>query len=717
MAGICLTPNRGTATSLQVVSRLLNGLGVIVLLAVLSLHAGNAAADPAALADGLLLSSDGTTQETFGGFPLVSAKQDYAIHLMFTLDPANPSGRNLVEVVLTTRDDGRPALARTPSFNLDFKGPMAGGAPTDEVKPLVDEVLATLLRNDRGGLLIPPPPSTEAADQGEKAWVHPVMAWIGLLLSCLFLVLLPWTGRWALGDLRQTLGGGSWLVALAAVALAGLLLRLVVPHFPVMYYMGYRLATDAAALDVIPKYGSGALAFYHLVFQVTGTSHLVMAFVNSVIGALVPLAGAALAARIGGTRVSVMAVAFGLALIPVFIKDASTESILVPTVLWTLLGLHQFLHYRESRRLIVMAAAWVHLLLAMYSRPEAMVLPGLCLVLLWFHVPGPSDPSYRKPWAWLATILVIAHGFIAVRLAHMSVAMELEFARGNTPVLQDTAALVALVPEFFTRNLVLWPSLFPVGVLALAGLGLLSGATRWKVVSLLVGASAWLGVALVDLPYVSIARVQVPGAVFLVIASGLGAGALWELLTRFFKGRLAPRVAALVLGGGVVASMGATIPGLWAPVNADAEERLLREARAALPPQPAVFVRRGYEDQPEERLHLYYPDYWFNEGDRDDVVVGPDWFGKMDVAGRPAYFFLGTRCYMRKCDEKGLHPACRRILDGYRLEPIIERKEPVRRLPLVRRSKPGQELDFPWCLSVDDEMTLGLYRIGERNSR
>lgn len=692
-------------------SRLPIALGVIFLLAALSLPGRNAASDPGELAAGLLLSPDGDPQETFGGHTLVSAKQDYAIHLMFTLDPANPTGRNLVEIVLTPRDDGKPALARTPSFNLDFKGPMVGDEPAGEVRALVDEVTTTLLRNDRGGLLIPPPPSTEGVGDEEKAWVHPVMAWLGLAFSVLFLVLLPWTGRWALADLQRTLGDRSWLLVLGVVAVAGLLFRLAVPHYPVMYYMGYRLAVDAAALDVIPKYGSGALAFYHLVFQVTGTSHLVMAFVNSVVGAFLPLAGATLAARIGATRVAVMAVAFGLALVPVFVKDASTESILVPTMLWTLLGLHQFLHYRESRSMLVLSAAWVHLLLAMFSRPEAMVLPGLCLVLLWFHVTGPSDPTRRKPWALLATILVIAHGFIALRMAHMSVAMDLEFARGNTPVLRDSAALLALAPEFLTRNLVLWPTLFPVGVLVLAGVGLLSGGTRWKVVSLLVGASAWLAVALVDLPHVSIARVQVPGAVFLTIAGGLGAGVLWDLLVRLFSGRLVPRLGALVLGGGVVVSMGVTIPGLWAPVNADAEERLLREAREVLPPEPVVFVRRGYEDQPEERLHLYYPDYWFNEGDREDVVVGPDWFRKMDVAGRPAYFFLGTRCYMRTCGEKGLHPACRRIMDGYRLEPVIERREPLRRLPLVRRSKPGQELDFPWCLSVEDEMTLGLYRI------
>ena len=666
------------------------------------------------IAETLLRTPGGETQKTFAGFPLVSAKQDYALHLIFTLDPANPAGRNLVEIVLTPRDDGRPALARTASFNLDFKGPMTGSSPAPAVKPLVDEVIAVIQRNDSGGHLIPQPPSQDGKTSEEEKSIHRAVAWIGIALVVLFLGLLPWTGKWVLVDLMESLGSRPWLIALLLVAAVGLVLRLAVPHLPVMYYMGYRLAQDAASLDYIPKYGSGALAFYHLLFQVTGTSHLAMAYANSVLGAFMPLAGAALAARMGAPRITVLTTAALLSLAPVFIRDASTESILVPTVLWTLLGLQQFLKYRETRQVSMVAVGWVHILLALYSRPEAVVLPAFCLILLWRCVPGASSKRSAAQWILLVGTLVAAHALIILRVSHLNSAMDLEFARGNTPVLRDPVALLSLAPEFLTRNLVFKPGLFPVGFLVLAAAALLTRATRWKAIALMTCASAWLAVALVDLPYVSIARVQVPGAVFLTIAAGLGAGALWELFSRWSAKDAARRIPGAAVALLVLASMVTTVPGLWAKTNPDDEEKLLRETRERLPDGPAILVRRSYEDQPEERLHLYYPDYWFNGGKQDVLVVGPDWFAGTDTAGRPAYFLLGTRCYMRKCGEEGMHPACRKILDGYRLEPVIERTVPVRHLPVDRKTRHDQELDFPWCLSVEREMKLGLYRIGDR---
>ncbi|NOZ01556.1 MAG: hypothetical protein GXP54_06670 [Deltaproteobacteria bacterium] len=685
--------------------------GLLCLVAMLLWPTTGSASKQADLAHDLLQSPDGEIQETFSGFKLVSAKLDYGIHFVFSLDISNPVGKNIVEVVLTARDDSVPALARTASFNVDFKGPMTGSRPAPELRPLVEKVIATVKRNDSGGLVIPTPPSPEARAPGSKPWIHPAMAWIGLALVMLFFLLLPATGRWVVDDLSRSLGARSWLVGLAGITAAGLALRLAVPHMPVMYYMGYRLAQDAAALDVIPKYGSGALALYHMIFYATGPSHVVMAWTNSIIGAFLPVAGAAVLARMGASRVAVLSSAALLAFSPVFIKDASTESILVPTMLWTLLGLHQFLRYRESRRVPVMAAGWVHLLLAMYSRPEAVVLPAFCLVLLWWFAPKHEGASPRKAWLWLVLSLLAAHGLILIRVSHLSMAMGVEFARGSSPVLKDPIALLNLIPEFLTRNLVFRPALFPVGVLVLAGLALVNRKSGLKALALVVCASVWLCVDLVDLPYVSIPRVQIPGAVFLTLAGGLGAGVLWETASQRIRSITLARTVKGLATMAVVSSMLVTIPSLWAPVNADYEERLLREARDLLPDEPVIFVRRSYEDQPEERVHLYYPDYWFVGNGRNDVVVGPEWFSKMDTAGRPAYFLLGTRCYMRKCGETGMHPSCRMMLDHYRLRPLVERTVPVLHAPIVRWTRPDQDLDFPWCLSDPKQMKIGFYRI------
>jgi len=228
----------------------------------------------------------------------------------------------------------------------------------------------------------------------------------------------------------------------------------------------------------------------------------------------------------------------------------------------------------------------------------------------------------------------------------------------------------------------------------------------------LVGlAVAWLAVSLVDLPHVSLPRVQVPGLFFLALSAAFGLESAWELRGRGVPGRS----VRLVLGLSTTVALAASLPFSGAAfderTNADDEEDLLRDAFDALPAAPVVFVRRSYDDQPVERLHLHYPDYRLRPPFRDDLVIGPDRLGMTDPAGRAVYFYLGTRCYLRECGQSGMHPSCRRMMEHYRLEPVLERTVPVRRVDLDRKVRPDQDLDFPWCVAADREMRLGLYRV------
>ncbi len=689
----------------------------IVLLGILAVS-GSARGQETDLASALLRDESGRVLEEVAGLRLVSARQDEAIHYVFTLDPTRPSGENLVELMLVPRDESRPALARTRSFNVEYRGPMVGGRPAPAVQSLVEAVVSAVTRNDPGGLLIAPPKPKALGEGGEVpahvALIDRASAWVGLALVAAFLIGLPWTARRLTQDLRAGRAGGApeasplaARVALVAVA-CGLVLRLVLPHLPVMYYMGYHLADTAARLEGIPKYGPGALALYHLVFRLTGTDHLAMMYANSVLGSLTPLAGGALLARVGLRGWGAAAGIVLLAGTPLFIKDATTESLLVPTTLWLLVGLTLFLRAREDGRSSTMALALLHLVLAMFSRPEAVVLAPLCAGLLSPFASRPANQVRPQTGARLAP-WVVAVGVLAVRAAQLSVALDVEFARGNNPVLRDPKGLLSLVPDLWRRDILLWPSLFPVGVTALAAAGAVLGPRRRVAGAFLVAAAAWIAASLVDLPYVSIPRVQVPGATFCALAAGVGVAGVHRLLSRS-RGLLA--AGALVGGSLVAGTMAWTVPALWQPVNADDEERLLRDARDAVPAdRPFLLVRRGYDDEPVERLHLHYPDYWFEPPARDGIAVGPDWFDRTDTAGRPAFFLLGTRCYMRACGEAGLHPACQRMRERYRLEPVIERTVPVRDLPVDRGRRPDQDLDFPWCLAARGEMTIGLYRV------
>lgn len=675
-----------------------------------------ARAEETDLAKSLIKDEEGRVPREVAGFRLISVQQGEAIHYVFTLDPSRPIGENLIELTLTPRDEARPAFARSASFNIEYRGPMVDKMPSPAVRPLADAVVAAIIRNDPGGILLAPP-RPKAFGEGGEVPVHVEVidrasAWTGIVLVVLFLFCLPWTARWVAQDLKL-----SWMssgrqgfyaqIALASVVV-GLAIRLLAPHLPVMYYMGYHLADTAGRLEGIPKYGPGALALYHLVFQITGTDHLAMMYANSVLGSLTPLAGGALLVRLGivgwGPAGAIVLLAFS----PIFIRDATTESLLVPTTLWVLLGLVLFLRSREDGRTFTAAAAHLHLLLAMLSRPEAMVLVPLSALLL-LPFSRPRDKTASRWTLARVALWLVGLGILAIRIAQLAVALEVEFARGNNPVLRDPAGLLALIPDLWRRDVLLWPSLFPSAITTLAVLGMILGPRRLSALALNGIALAWIASSLVDLPYVSIPRVQVPGAVFCTIAAGVGVAGLHGVLSRH---RVVLKVGAIVGTLLTAYTMAMTVPNLWAPTNSDDEERLLRDARDAIPKdQPFILVRRGYSDAPKERLHLYYPDYWFEPPARDGLAVGPDWFSRTDSAGRAAYFLLGTRCYMRACGAVGIHPACQRMRESYSLEPVIERTVPVRDLPIDRRQRPDQDLDFPWCLTAHGGMKIGLYRI------
>lgn len=708
---------------------LLAGLALAGLVAMaLPARAGND------LGERLLRTADGTIPTAVSGLRLRSTGTDAAVHLLF--DGADGPAASPVEVVLTPRDDDRPALARTPSFNLDFKGPTTGGRPAPPYDALVAAVTVAVTSNDPGGLTISVRPNVQPPaaagtlspdplpqmrpdpmpDAQLYQWADATMRLLGIALVIAFLLLLPVIGRFVALDLRRAVappaGAGllprllPWAVGIAV--LGGLLARLLAPHLLAMHYMGYVLAVDAASLRDIPKYGPGALALYHLLFQVTGTSHVAMTYLNAVLGALLPLAGGALLVRLGAGASGVAAGVVLLALSPVFVHDATTESLLVPTTLWTVCALGLALRYRQGRAVIDLVAAALLAVLAMYSRPESLALVPLAFAVLWCLGPAEGRPRTVA----VVAVLVAAGLLLGARVVHLKVWMDIERSLGNLGSLFNTAGYLGLLSRDLPgRNLALWPHLFPAGVTALAIVSPLLARRRLVAGAFLALGTAWIAVSLVDLPYVSVSRVQVPGVVFITLAAALSLEGLLGVQAQFL-----PRFTAVVLAlaecTALTSTMVSTIPALWQRTNAADEEDLLADARAALPAEPVVLVRRGYFDEPRERVHLYSPDYAFQPPFRNDVTMGPDRFLAAGRVDPPAFFLLGTRCYLRSCDApREMHPSCRAMLDRFRLEPVFERIVPVRRLPVDRDVADGQEMDFPWCLVAKDEMRLGLFRV------
>ena len=144
------------------------------------------------------------------------------------------------------------------------------------------------------------------ADQpppGFARYIERASAYTGIAFVVAFLVIFPWIIRACLVSLRDD----WWLVL--AISAAAIGLRLVLPSIPVMHYMGYHIAQLSFDLDPIPKYGSGALAAHHLLFKLTGPSHIASIWLNKIVGGLLVLPSAALIALLGGSRKSVIAAA------------------------------------------------------------------------------------------------------------------------------------------------------------------------------------------------------------------------------------------------------------------------------------------------------------------------------------------------------------------------------------------------------------------------
>lgn len=667
----------------------------------------------------LIVQPDGRRLESVAGWELRDIRTDAAVHFLYA--PATPetAARGTIELRLSPRDDDRQALARTRSLDVDYIGPLTDGRPPPDVAPLIDAFLETVAANDDGVLRLPRsasrPATLDAMPRGGARVVDRLSAGAGIGLVVLFLLALPWTVR-ALGrDLARW--NRRTLLILLGIGAAAVLLRLLLPNRPVMHYMGYRLVQVAAHLDPVPKYGPGALGLLHLLFRITGPDHGTAILLHKVLGGLAVPVSAALLGALGAPRRAVLLGALLTAFTPLLVKDATTESLGVATLLWTLAGLALTARARASASLSTAALACLHLALAVLSRPEAIAVVPLAAAAAWAWTPAPrARPAPRQGSGRLAGWIPLAIGaaaLLALRIAQAGLAVGDELSRGNTPDLATWAGMSALLTGTFLRNAAFWPSLFPtvVTVGALAAPFLVGRGERAPVLILAGTGLAWIALAQLDLPYVSIPRVQAPGLAFVTLAGAWGLSVpagKWPVRT---KG--AVRVIGAVIGiASLAASLAITVPPLWARSNADDEETLLQDALAALPAGPVTIVRRSYTDPPREPGHLDWPDYRFQPPSRNDRVLGIGTFLAEPRFDLPVYFLGGVRCHLRACGEPGPHPSCLRMGDRFSLEPVLQREVPLRRLPIDRKSlHEWADLDFGWCFSGPGPLRIGLYRV------
>ncbi|MGB0590671.1 MAG: hypothetical protein ACPGU1_13415 [Myxococcota bacterium] len=498
---------------------------------------------------------------------------------------------------------------------------------------------------------------------------------IALVLLGLSMVCLPVAYRVAWQRLSH--GERRWI---AGAMVVGAVLRwLVAPSFLAMIFIGYKQTEHALTLLPLSHYGVGATAFYHALFGVLPSpDHRTMIAINATVGVLtLPLLGAWAGRLLRDGRAGVIA-AWLVALTPLFIRNDVSEANNVPTLWWFIASMVLLDAWARSGRLSLLAAATPLLTLAAIARPEMPLLIALALPL--FAIASGWPAARFKPTLALVSAALVIIALTLPHVAHILNAMDTLSDRASLPglKLEEVSRLPRMV--LWERNVTLRPDLFPIAVSALGLIALLLGrGQRIKLGALTLAALISLTLYVVDLDEANIARVQVPGALFITLLGASGAAQMW-------RARWCPQLLARVPIAVALASAIPTASALWAPANEHTEEALIQEASAALPTDaPFTLLRLGEGDrrdrgQDSRFTHYHFPDYLFRPPTNDGVLRSLNDFIDEPEFGVATYFFQGMRCYAEFRSpgvpaplDDDMHPACAAIHERFELEPVFER--------------------------------------------
>ncbi len=514
--------------------------------------------------------------------------------------------------------------------------------------------------------------------------------WLALLLQ------LPRTLGLARAALRDA-GPGVWPLVLWAVGM-GAGLRFLLPPQLVMVYKGYELTQAAADFVSVPRYGAGSLVAHRAVMALVAPSHDAIVGLHTVAAVLALLLLPACLAQglrgYSGARFAVPAAAAAIALMPLAIVDARSESILVLGVMtmaiaWLRLGA-ALAHGAEGEAAGDIVAVIVALGLAATIRPELIVLgPLLALTPLVARQGSDAQATLSKRWAFLA-----AAGLCALALPsllHLQRMTAEQVATGALPPL-NPALLLRAIGVMAGGSALFRIDLYPVGWLV-GCLGLLTlpaGPRRLGLWLLAVSVLA-TGLYAIDLPDVSLPRLHAPAALLVTLVAALGAVGLWLASAQAGKSRLGDALTAPAARRGIAAlcvalAVASALPSARArlqTLDESEEDALVRTLLAALPPKPVCIARLDPGDTPAQaRVHRDFPDYLFQPPHRRDRLMA---LAELDDKRTcdETFVVLGVRCYLDDGRSGDARPiaACRdaRALAMSRGAQVIAQREVVLR--------------------------------------
>jgi hypothetical protein len=476
-------------------------------------------------------------------------------------------------------------------------------------------------------------------------------------------------------------------LTLVACALAALGRWVLAPKQIVTMYIGYLLTEQAIELSTASHYGLGSLSLYHALFGVLPLDHASLLWTNAVLGVLTLPLAAAFAARLTKSPRTGALFALLVALTPLFVRNDTSDANHVPCLFWAFGGLVSLGAWLDDGRRSGLVASAILLALAANGRPEMPLVVAMWIAVALVATPPPRA-RWRDPALWVA--LPLASASVVPHLLHVGAATAMLEERGGLPGAGSAASTASAMLRSLVRlDTLLTPSLYPAALLllALAAVGLpvrLGGVSLRLRLALALTTAATIALYGMDLCRANMARVHVPGALLCTLLAAISLTALLERAAARSRGALSFAIA--IAAALFTATAAPSAAKLFAETNEQTEESLIREAVARLLRDAEyTFVRfaradRDLSSKGSDSTHQHFPDYLLRPPQGRALVSSfRDWIDQPSF-DRPAFVFVGLRCYAEFRDEgtkpphgAALQPACAELRERFELEPVFER--------------------------------------------
>lgn len=484
------------------------------------------------------------------------------------------------------------------------------------------------------------------------------------ILAASFVLLLFGSIWIAIREVRSTRPPAPAVLALLSVSLAALALRgWLSPHtfLHEYYHIAETISAYLAGSGPL-TYGKTGPAMFRLAAAVFGRPFDVgiIFWTNAVLASLAVPAAAAVSLSVTGRWSHALATAVLLCILPHHLRFSASEVLFVQSITFAMWSLALFALYLRTRRLFDALIGVLALSLAMQSRPEMLILPGLLVAFAVLVEPK----SWRVLFAWRTLLALAVLGLLLTpRLLELPQALH----GGPIPHLPEWdrySRALALLQDRVTP----WPYRVMLAVGSLWTLWRRPGLLAW--VALVFFGYTVSSLALFDNPQYNLRAQLLPTSFTVLIAAGT-ATAWLDLFGR--------RRVALAVGTALLATLAVSVTAASRGFVTELRDQQLEFAflDRTVPQLPKRATLLTAAEVGGWRLNAF-PEFLlqrdgksFEQIDVRDTAHGSrPW----PEPGRDLLYYQGMYCFFAFDDEPSpdpMTPVCRAVHDRYDLQPLF----------------------------------------------